>query len=67
MEKEGATEVVKDLNGMHKIKRMDPFPIGFYANGIAMKGFKFYPYTSNDAHLILADVLDGYFPYQLKK
>lgn len=31
-----------------------------------MKGFKFFPYGGNDAHLILADILDGYFPYQLK-
>jgi hypothetical protein len=63
IEKEGATEVVKEANGAHKIKRMEPFPIGFYQNGIALKGFKFFTYGSNDAHLILADILDGYFPY----
>lgn len=42
---------------------MDPLPIGFYKNGIAMKGFKFFAYGSNDAYLILADILEGFFPY----
>jgi hypothetical protein len=46
---------------------MDPLPLGFYSNGIVMSGFKFFSYGSNDAYLILADILDGYFPYQLKK
>jgi len=46
---------------------MESLPIGFYKNGIAMKGFKFFSYGSNDAYQILADIMDGYFPYQLKK
>ncbi|KRX01435.1 SEP domain [Pseudocohnilembus persalinus] len=66
MEKEGVNQVIKD-KGIHQFKRMDPFPIGFYQNGIAMKGFKFFPYGSNQASQILADILDGYFPYQLKQ
>ena len=63
MEKEGATEIVKNAQGMHQIKKMDPLAIGFYSNGIAMQGFKFYSYGSNDACQILADIMDGYFPY----
>jgi len=62
MEKEGAHEIVKDHNGMHKFKKREPLPIGFYKNGIALKGFPFYSYGSNDAHQILSDILDGYFP-----
>lgn len=31
-----------------------------------MKGFKFFAYGSKDAYQILADILEGYFPYQLK-
>jgi len=45
---------------------MESLPIGFYRNGIAMKGYKFFSYGSNDAYQILADILEGYFPYQLK-
>lgn len=29
---------------------MEPLPIGFYKNGIAMKGHKFFSYGSNDAY-----------------
>ena len=37
MEKDGgATEIVKNAQGMHQIKKMEQLPIGFYKNGIAM-------------------------------
>lgn len=42
-------------------------PIGFFANGIAIKGFKFFPYKSKEALQILGDLVDGYFPYVLKR
>jgi hypothetical protein len=42
-------------------------PIGFFANGIAIKGFKFFPYKSKEALQILGDLIDGYFPYVLKR
>lgn len=48
---------------MHQLKKMDPLPIGFYKNGIVLKGYPFYTYGSDDACHILADILDGYFPY----
>lgn len=67
MEKEGCNEIVKEGNGIHKFKKLEPIPIGFYKNGISLKGFKFFSYGSNDAYQILADILEGYFPYQLKK
>ena len=65
MEKEGATEVYKNPQGVHQLKKMDPLPVGFYKNGIAMKGFKFFSYGSNDSYQILADIMDGYYPYQV--
>ncbi|CAD8080874.1 unnamed protein product [Paramecium primaurelia] len=67
MEKDGANQIVKNANGMHQFQKMEPLPIGFYKNGIAMKGYKFFSYGSNDAYQILADILEGYFPYQLKQ
>jgi len=32
-----------------------------------IKGFPFYPYYSKQAQSVLSDILDGYFPYDLKK
>lgn len=31
-----------------------------------IKGFPFYPYYSKQAQSVLSDILDGYFPYDLK-
>ncbi|KAL4472460.1 hypothetical protein ABPG74_018409 [Tetrahymena malaccensis] len=68
VEKEGnAQEVYKDERGFNRIRKMDPVPIGFYKDGIAIKGFKFFKYGSAESKQILADILEGYFPYQLKK
>lgn len=40
--------------------------MGFYANGIVIKGYNFFPYKSKDSLKILADLLDGYFPFIFK-
>lgn len=34
---------------------------------MVIKGFPFYPYYSKEAQSVLSDILDGYFPYDLKK
>ena len=33
-------------NGIHKFRKADPLTIGFFADGIAIKGFKFAPYNT---------------------
>lgn len=40
--------------------------MGFFGNGIAIKGFKFFPYKAKQSLQILSDLVDGYFPYVLK-
>ena len=40
--------------------------MGFFANGLAIKGYKFFPYKSKQSLQILSDLVDGYFPYVLK-
>lgn len=40
--------------------------MAFYGDGIAIKGFNFYPYKSKESLKILSDLVDGYFPYVLK-
>ena len=52
---------------MKAFKMLDEVPIFFFANGLMIKGFPFYPYYSKQAQAILSDILDGYFPYDLKK
>ena len=45
---------------------MQPLLIAFYKDGITLEGFPFRPYFSKEAQSILSDILDGYFPYDLK-
>jgi len=40
--------------------------MGFFGNGIAIKGFKFFPYKSKESLQILSDLVDGYCPFVLK-
>lgn len=42
-------------------------PIFFFQNGLQIKGFPFYPYYSKQAQSVLSDLLDGYFPLDLKE
>lgn len=52
--------------GVHKFRKAEPLPVGFFGNGIAIKGYKFFPYKSKESLQILGDLIDGYFPYILK-
>jgi UBX domain-containing protein 11 len=52
---------------MHEFKKLDPIQIFFFKNGIIVAGDKFAPYYSKEAQNVLSDILDGYFPYDLKK
>lgn len=53
--------------GMRGFKVHDDVPIFFFANGLMIKGMPFYPYYSKQAQSVLSDILDGYFPYDLKE
>jgi len=58
---------IVNANGVVKLKMHDEFPIWFFKNGLVLKGFPFYPYYCKEAQSVLSDILDGYFPYDLKK
>jgi UBX domain-containing protein 11 len=58
---------IVNSHGVNKFKKHDDFPIWFFKNGLILKGFPFYPYYSKEAQSVLSDILDGYFPYDLKK
>lgn len=32
-----------------------------------LQGFPFYPYQSKEAQSVLSDILEGYFPFDLKQ
>lgn len=54
--------------GVHRLEKPKPVVIVFFRNGLAMKAAGgFHPYYSKQAQSILSDILDGYFPYDLKK
>ena len=58
---------VVNKGGVHRIEHHDELRIWFFKNGLVMKGFPFYPYHAKEAQSVLSDILDGYFPYDLKK
>lgn len=39
------TEIYAE-NGVHKLRKAEPLPMAFFAEGIAIKGFNFYPYKN---------------------
>lgn len=63
---EGMGTEIYSEKGVHKFRKAENLPIGFYANGIVIKGYNFYPYKSKESLKILADLLDGYFPFIFK-
>jgi len=68
---ERAAQVVRDSRGgtVHARFVMDdapPLPLTFFADGIKLGSHTFRPYSSMQAQQVLHDVLDGYFPYELK-
>ena len=59
--------IVKNRDGLHQFRKHDDVLIFFFKNGLVVKGFPFYPYSVKEAQSVLSDILDGYFPYDLKK
>ncbi len=59
--------IVKNKDGMTRFEKLAEVPIFFFKNGLIVKGSPFYPYYAKEAQSVLSDILDGYFPYDLKK
>ncbi|TNV79330.1 hypothetical protein FGO68_gene11922 [Halteria grandinella] len=59
--------IVKNKDGQHLFQKLNEVKINFYKNGLMIDGgFPFYPYHAKEAQSMLSDILDGYFPYDLK-
>lgn len=52
---------------VHRFKAPENVCITFFKNGLVLQGYPFRPYSSKEAQSLLSDILDGYFPYDLKK
>lgn len=46
LQEEGRGTEIYNERGVHKFKKAEYLPIGFYANGIVVKGYNFYSYKS---------------------
>lgn len=64
-EKDAARWVAQ--GAVHRFKAPESVCITFFKNGLVLQGSPFRPYSSNEAQSMLSDILDGYFPYDLKK
>ncbi|TNV78966.1 hypothetical protein FGO68_gene9885 [Halteria grandinella] len=60
-------KIVKNKQGLHQFQKTEEVLIFFFKNGLVIKGFPFYAYSSKDAQSVLSDILDGFFPYDLKR
>jgi len=58
---------VVNEGGVHKFRPEDALALTCYRNGMWMKGGPLRPYTMPQAQAFLNDILEGYFPYELKE
>ncbi|TPX58801.1 hypothetical protein PhCBS80983_g02879 [Powellomyces hirtus] len=63
---EGIAAVATDQRGMRRLKAPDALRVTFYRNGFMVASGPFRPYTDRSAQLFMRDLMDGYFPYELK-
>lgn len=62
---EGEARVYHTADGA-RLKRPEPVPLAFYANGMIMFDGPFRPYTDPATVQCLQDILDGFFPSELQ-
>ncbi|KAI9206880.1 uncharacterized protein BJ171DRAFT_472875 [Polychytrium aggregatum] len=60
-------QVIREKNtNLHLLKTPDPLSLTLYQNGFVLEGGSFRPYTDQAAAMFMCDLMDGYFPYELK-
>eukprot|EP00960_Hanusia_phi_P058951 764027-Hanusia_phi.AAC.1 len=63
---EGEKEVVA-CNGIRKLKEKAQVSYTFYQDGIFARGGPLRPYKLKESRLLVKDLMDGYFPWELKE
>lgn len=51
---------------MRGFKSHSDVGIFLYQNGVRIEGYPFHEYSSKESQRVLGDILEGYFPYDLK-
>lgn len=63
---DGRSTVVVGPNGERKLQANQSLDLAVYADGFRLADWPFRPYSQKEAQSFMRDVLDGYFPYELK-
>ncbi|KAJ3005116.1 UBX domain-containing protein 11 [Thoreauomyces humboldtii] len=63
---EGVATVTKDARGTRRLKAPDTLSLAIFRNGFKLGARDFRSYKDRKAHLFVQDLVDGYFPYELK-
>eukprot|EP00741_Cyanophora_paradoxa_P011620 tig00020563_g11227.t1 len=63
---DGSSAVVHRA-GARRLRAVDPILLTIYSNGMILGSASFRPYSEASCGAAMADLLDGYFPYELKE
>jgi len=63
---EGKCDVAKNKKGEFKLAKREYVELGFWKNGFQLNGCPLRSYTVKMNRSFVQDILDGYFPYELK-
>ncbi|TPX41524.1 hypothetical protein SeMB42_g05541 [Synchytrium endobioticum] len=63
---EGVAYVHSSGRSAASLKTLAPLPLSIYRNGLALRSGPFRPFTDKSTKMFMRDLLDGYFPFELK-
>jgi hypothetical protein len=63
---EGQKEVVAGADGIRRLKEKCVVSYIFYSDGIWARGGPLRPYSVRESKVLVRDLMDGYFPWELK-
>ncbi|ORY40216.1 hypothetical protein BCR33DRAFT_740476 [Rhizoclosmatium globosum] len=58
--------VIKVVDGTSRLKTPEKLVLSVYSNGIILQNGQLRPHNDPSVKLFMRDILDGYFPYELK-
>ncbi|ORX42991.1 hypothetical protein BCR36DRAFT_415838 [Piromyces finnis] len=65
LSEEGIGQIVQHKNGAYTIKMPEPQILNVYSNGFIFDN-QFHSFSEKDSILFIKEIVDGYFPFQLK-
>ncbi|GIL81416.1 hypothetical protein Vretimale_1036 [Volvox reticuliferus] len=64
---DGCGQVIRDAAGQHVLAMQDPVNLVIYRDGLQIHTLPAKPFSDPASTAVLRDILDGYFPYVLKR